>query len=42
ENDALGLLVKARELGAQLITTEKDAARLTHAPAASARARLAA
>ena len=42
ESDALGLLVKARELGAQLITTEKDAARLTHAPAASARARLAA
>lgn len=41
ESDALRLLVQARELGAELITTEKDAARLTHAPAASARARLA-
>lgn len=42
ESDALSLLVRARELGARLVTTEKDAARLTHAPAASARARLAA
>lgn len=41
ENDAVRLLVRARELGARLITTEKDAARLTHAPAASARFRLA-
>ncbi|GMV61556.1 MAG: tetraacyldisaccharide 4'-kinase [Parvibaculum sp.] len=42
ESDALRLLVRARELGARLVTTEKDAARFTHAPAASARARLAA
>lgn len=42
ESDALRLLVRARELGADLVTTEKDAARLTHAPAGSARARLAA
>ncbi|MEQ9798242.1 tetraacyldisaccharide 4'-kinase [Parvibaculum sp.] len=41
ENDAVRLLVRARELGARLITTEKDAARLSHAPSASARARLA-
>ncbi|MAU61993.1 tetraacyldisaccharide 4'-kinase [Parvibaculum sp.] len=41
ENDALRLLVRARELGATLITTEKDAARLVHAPSGSARARLA-
>ena len=40
ERDALQLLVKARERGARLVTTEKDAARLTHAPAGSARARL--
>ncbi|MDO8838787.1 MAG: tetraacyldisaccharide 4'-kinase [Parvibaculum sp.] len=40
ENDALRLLVRARERGARLITTEKDAARLTHAPAGSTRARL--
>jgi tetraacyldisaccharide 4'-kinase len=40
ESDALRLLVRARESGARLITTEKDAARLAHAPAGSARARL--
>lgn len=40
ESDALRLLVRARELGARLVTTEKDAARLTHAPVASARWRL--
>lgn len=40
ESDALRLLVRARERGARLVTTEKDAARLAHAPAGSARARL--
>ncbi|PKQ04000.1 MAG: tetraacyldisaccharide 4'-kinase [Alphaproteobacteria bacterium HGW-Alphaproteobacteria-12] len=40
ESDAVRLLVRAREVGARLVTTEKDAARLAHAPGASARARL--
>ena len=40
ERDALHLLVRARERGLRLITTEKDAVRLAHAPAGSARARL--
>ncbi|ABS62247.1 tetraacyldisaccharide 4'-kinase [Parvibaculum lavamentivorans DS-1] len=40
ESEALKLLVRARELGARLITTEKDAARLSHAPVSSARWRL--
>lgn len=40
ENDAVRLMVRARELGARLITTEKDGARLLHAPVASARFRL--
>jgi len=40
ESDALRLLIRARERGARLVTTEKDAARLVHAPAGSARARL--
>lgn len=41
DRDARALLVRARELGARLITTEKDAARLTHAATASPRSRLA-
>jgi len=41
ENDAVRLLVRARELGATLITTEKDAVRLAHSPSGSARSRLA-
>lgn len=41
DSDALALLVRAREIGARLITTEKDAARLTHSAAASPRERLA-
>ena len=41
DRDARALLVRARELGARLITTEKDAARLAHAATASPRARLA-
>ncbi|MFN3934957.1 tetraacyldisaccharide 4'-kinase [Parvibaculum sp.] len=41
DRDARALLVRARELGAHLITTEKDAARLAHAATASPRARLA-
>lgn len=41
DRDALSLIVRARELGARLITTEKDAARLTRAAASSPRARLA-
>ena len=41
DQDAVALLVRARELGARLITTEKDAARLTHAATASPKARLA-
>ena len=41
DRDARMLLVRARELGARLITTEKDAARLSQAATASPRARLA-
>ncbi|MFN4353294.1 tetraacyldisaccharide 4'-kinase [Parvibaculum sp.] len=41
DRDARALLVRARELGARLVTTEKDAARLIHAATASPRARLA-
>lgn len=41
DQDAIELMIRAREEGALLITTEKDAARLLHAPAGSARAQLA-
>jgi tetraacyldisaccharide 4'-kinase len=40
ESDAHRLLVRARDLGATLVTTEKDRVRLLHAPSGSARARL--
>jgi tetraacyldisaccharide 4'-kinase len=40
EADAQNLLVRAREIGATLVTTEKDRVRLLHAPEGSARARL--
>lgn len=40
ESDAQELLVRARDLGATLVTTEKDRVRLLHAPGGSARARL--
>lgn len=40
ERDAERLLARARELDAKLVTTEKDRARLLHAPAGSARAQL--
>lgn len=40
EKDARELLIRARELDAQLLTTEKDAVRLLHSPQGSARARL--
>lgn len=41
DKDAIELMIKAREESAELITTEKDAMRLLHAPAGSARAQLA-
>jgi len=41
DSDALALLVRARELNARLITTEKDAVRLTHAAPGTPLARLA-
>jgi len=41
DSDALALLVRARELDARLITTEKDAVRLTHAAPGTPLARLA-
>jgi tetraacyldisaccharide 4'-kinase len=40
ESDAQKLMVRARDLGAILVTTEKDRVRLLAAPAGSARARL--
>ncbi len=40
EREALDLLLRARELNAALVTTEKDLARLRAAPAGTARARL--
>lgn len=40
ESDAQSLLVRARDLKATLVTTEKDRVRLLHAPEGSARARL--
>jgi len=40
EREALNLLVRARDLNATLVTTEKDLARLRDAPAGSARAQL--
>lgn len=40
EADAQRLLVRARDLNATLVTTEKDRVRLLHAPGGSARARL--
>ncbi|MGB3808594.1 MAG: tetraacyldisaccharide 4'-kinase [Parvibaculum sp.] len=40
EADAQSLLVRARDLNATLVTTEKDRVRLLHAPEGSARARL--
>lgn len=41
DKDAIDLMIKAREQDAHLITTQKDAARLLHAPQGSARAQLA-
>ena len=40
EADAQRLLLRARDLGATLVTTEKDRVRLRNAPEGSARARL--